>query len=457
MVVCKNARDRDKDKAFGQKALYPLAERLMGNFLWNRQLTERPQLLLEGVPLRHANRLLLAWRKGRVRSVRGPGNRIIRDRFDLLGPGEQCLILGEFFFACVDITQEMGPTPLMDVGPGRKVVAQHALEIVADQSFDDFPRAGVMGLVITDRWRMNAPDLPIEPIFSPARFIGLHCRTGTDGGLEVIEHGPGMRADSVENLNHLSNAHLTPVQGLQQVSDLPNGQTHHRTPGGDQAGQSNPNAPLAPHLHMQIHRRFVPLLTPRAPAFENPMVDHFHRRWGRHIDHLSHSCLTDASQPESTIRTGHDPMLHDLCRNGTLTPMIVPGIPFWAWLLFFRLRLFHIGFDKGRGRRLLLFPFLNAGQGMTQQLLCLQECFSQGLVFRPQLGSFFLSRHGLCVSAKVTSEQLPRISENRESSAFNVSMLIVLVCYSVLSVDTGMSVLFDDTDSGCVRYTPKET
>lgn len=49
-------------------------------------------------------------------------------------------------------------------------------------------------------------------------------------------------------------------------------------------------------------------------------------------------------------------MLHDLWRNGTLTPMIVPGIPFFAWPLFFRLRLFHTRWRWC----FLFFQFLNA-------------------------------------------------------------------------------------------------
>ena len=109
IVVCRHSRDRDKDKQFWQKALNALAERLMGDFLLHKGLTECPQLLLEGVLLRHANVLTFPWRKGKVRTLRGPGDRRIIDRFDVLGPGEQYLILRKLLLEIMHIAQEMDP------------------------------------------------------------------------------------------------------------------------------------------------------------------------------------------------------------------------------------------------------------------------------------------------------------------------------------------------------------
>jgi hypothetical protein len=43
-----------------------------------------------------------------------------------------------------------------------------------------------------------------------------------------MEHGLGMRNESVEHLHDFSNAHLKAVQGVQEFPNLPNGQTHHR-------------------------------------------------------------------------------------------------------------------------------------------------------------------------------------------------------------------------------------
>ena len=297
--------------------------------------------------------------------------------------------------------------PLMDVVSGIKVAAQHALEILADQPFDDFPRAGVMVLVIAYRWRTHTPDISVETIFSPARLIGLHCWTRTDGGLEIVEHGLGMGNEAVKHLHHLSNAHLKAVQRTQEVPDLPNGQTHHRAQGGNQTGQSNPNAPLTQHICAQIHGRLMPFLTLRTPAFENPMMDDLHRRWRRKIDHLSHPRQADAAQPQVTIGAGHDAMLRDLCRHRTRTPVIVLRVTLLARLLFFRFWLFHVRFDKLRGRHLLLFQLLDAGQSQAQVFLhlaqlsqCLAEGFSQRLVFRSKVSDFFLLCHGLSLSER---------------------------------------------------------
>lgn len=51
----------------------------------------------------------------------------------------------------------------------------------------------------------------------------------------------------------------------------------------------------------------------------------------------------------------------------------------------------------------------DACQGHFQQFLGLPQCLSQRLIFCPELGSFFLLRHGLSVSEKVKSEQFPVI------------------------------------------------
>jgi hypothetical protein len=82
-------------------------------------------------------------------------------------------------------------------------------------------------------------------------------------------------------------------------------------------------------------------------------------------------------------------MLHDLRRRAVGATMVVLARPFLALLLFFRVWLFHVRFDKLRRRRLLLFQFLDADQSQVQifphlaQLSQgLAEGFSQRLVFR---------------------------------------------------------------------------
>src|SRR6266567_712905 len=175
-----------------------------------------------------------------------------------------------------------------NIVPCIKVAAQDALEIFPDQAFDYGSCAGGMVLIVAYRRRAHTPDIAILAIFSPARLIGLHGGAGTDREFEIIQDGLAMLPDPVEHLHNLSNAHLKAVQGVQQLSELPNGQTHHRAQRGDQTGQSYSNTSLPKHFCTQLYWCFVPFLAPGAPAFENLMVGHLDRGWEWHIDHLAH-------------------------------------------------------------------------------------------------------------------------------------------------------------------------
>nr|WP_244422599.1 hypothetical protein [Ktedonobacter racemifer] len=77
----------------------------------------------------------------------------------------------------MDITQVMRPTalmkPLVDVVPRIKIAAQHSLILVSYQVFDDFSCTRVMVLVVAHGWGTHTPDVSVDPILSPAGFIGL--------------------------------------------------------------------------------------------------------------------------------------------------------------------------------------------------------------------------------------------------------------------------------------------
>src|SRR5712692_11036963 len=71
------------------------------------RLAELPEPLLEGTLVYHANVLLLAWRQPGVAVLGHPGHGLLIERFDLLGPAEQFLILGKSVFQLMDIAQEV--------------------------------------------------------------------------------------------------------------------------------------------------------------------------------------------------------------------------------------------------------------------------------------------------------------------------------------------------------------
>ena len=67
------------------------------------RLAELPEPLLEGMLLRHAKLLLLAWRQPWIAILRDPGHGLLIERFDVLGPGSQLLVLGEIVFQFMHI------------------------------------------------------------------------------------------------------------------------------------------------------------------------------------------------------------------------------------------------------------------------------------------------------------------------------------------------------------------
>ena len=67
------------------------------------RLAELPELLLEGTLVRHANLLLLAWRQPWIGVLCYPGHGLLIERFDVLGPGSQLLVLGEIVFQFMHI------------------------------------------------------------------------------------------------------------------------------------------------------------------------------------------------------------------------------------------------------------------------------------------------------------------------------------------------------------------
>src|SRR5258708_40085098 len=95
---------------------------------------------------------------------------------------------------------------LINVVPCIEVASQHALEGLPKQLFDHFSSTGVMILVISHGWGTHTPDISIEAIFSPSRFIGLHRPTRPDRGLEIVGQGLGMRTDAVGDLHDFSHA-----------------------------------------------------------------------------------------------------------------------------------------------------------------------------------------------------------------------------------------------------------
>src|SRR2546421_6064743 len=184
---------------------------------------------------------------------------------------------------------------LVTVVAGIEITAQDSRKIVADQLLDDCSRPRVVVFVIADLRRAHTPNVSVDAIFAPPRFIGLHRRTAADLAFEVIEHGLGMLTDAMQQFDNLPNTHFQTVHLTQDFSQLPNRQAHHRAQIGDQTGQPHSYASLSQDLLRQLHRSFVPLLALRTPAFVDPMVRDLYRwrRW--HIYHFSDAGQTDPS------------------------------------------------------------------------------------------------------------------------------------------------------------------
>jgi hypothetical protein len=307
-------------------------------------------------------------------------------------------------FEIVDVTQEMDPTPVMHTlmdGVSRvTIAAQHALELLADQAFDHFPRAGVMGLVRADGWGADTPHLSVEAIFSPPRFIGLHSGAGTDFAHERITHWLSMRVDPVKQLDDLSQTDLKAMQREQQLADVPQRQAHARAHVRNQAAQSPPNASLPKPLALEIDWCLVPFLTPRTPAFQEAMFSDLDGDGQRQIDTFSTTSQADPALAQIPVRAQSKVMLHHVRGHGSATCASVLGLALLARFFLFGNWLLHIGFDKSWRRRFLLFPFFDPRKGDMQPFPRLLQGFTQFLVFFSPLEHFFFDGHGLSVSER---------------------------------------------------------
>src|SRR5260370_33853246 len=222
--------------------------------------------------------------------------------------------------------------------------------------------------------------------------------------------GVGMGADWLKQLHDPSQNDLKGMQAAQQLADLPQRQAQAGAQVRDHAGQSHANAPLPKHLAVQIDRRFVPFLTACAPAFENAMFGDLYRGWWGNIDHFSAPSQTDTTQAQITIRTHRQMMFHDVRGHGSATGPIVLGLALLARLVLFCGWLWHIRFHESWRRRFLLLQFFDPRKGDTQQFLRLLQCFTQFLVFLPQLERFFFC-HGLSLSERSSLNSIGETSK----------------------------------------------
>src|SRR5579875_476060 len=266
-----------------------------------------------------------------------------------------------------------------------------------------------MILVVAQRWGRGTPDVAILAILSPPGFVRLHRGTGANLGFDLLKNWLGLGDHPVQQFDDFPNADLTAVEQEQQAADLSHGQACDGAQQGDQAGQTNPDAPLPQYLFVQINRSLVPALTLRTAAFEDAMMDHLHWLGLSKLDHFSHPCQADASQSQMALGTGEQAMFHDLGWHAASPSPIVLCLSFLSRLFLFCRAFLHILFDEFR-RFALLFQFLNASQRLAQGFLHLAEFFSQLLIFRPEAIHFFLLLHAFQFIKGVKSEHLPFLS-----------------------------------------------
>src|SRR5579885_14946 len=218
-----------------------------------------------------------------------------------------------------------------------------------------------MILVVAQRWSRRTPEVAILAIFSPPGFVRLHGGAGSNLPFDRFQDRLGMLDHAVQQLHDLPRTDLASIEDEQQRPNVPHRQAHERTQQGNQAAQADADPSLPQGLLMQIYRGLVPLLTLRAPAFENPMMDHLDWLRLRQLDHFSHAFQADPAQPQMTLGTTEDAVLHDLRWHRTHPASIVLGLPFLSWLFLFCRALLHVLFHK-LWRFARLFQFLNPPQ-----------------------------------------------------------------------------------------------
>src|SRR5512135_503779 len=109
---------------------------------------------------------------------------------------------------------------LMDVVPSIKIAAEHTLEVLPNQLLDDFSAPRMVVFIITNGGSRGAPDVAVDPIFSPPRFIRLDRRASADLHVETTEEGLRILSHPVQQFHEFAQAHLEAVQISQDLSKL---------------------------------------------------------------------------------------------------------------------------------------------------------------------------------------------------------------------------------------------
>ena len=111
----------------------------------------------------------------RIRAVCRPGDGFLIQVFDRFGPPSQILVVGARFFEIVDIAEVVDPATLMQAlvnsGARVEITPQNSLEVIADQLLHDFSRPRVVIFVIPDLRSAHTPNIAVDPVFPPSRFL----------------------------------------------------------------------------------------------------------------------------------------------------------------------------------------------------------------------------------------------------------------------------------------------
>ena len=95
--------NRDKDKQFRQEAFNAFTQGLLRRGRSEVGATDFEQVLLEGMLVPQASLLLLWWGEVRVRTLLGPGHRLLLDVLNGCGPAQELLIVRMLLFEVMHI------------------------------------------------------------------------------------------------------------------------------------------------------------------------------------------------------------------------------------------------------------------------------------------------------------------------------------------------------------------
>lgn len=342
VVVCGDIRKPEKYKKLLEKRNGTGSKRTHRCFCLDPWSAECTKFVFIALLLSSSYRFLEACGKRLIGTT--PCCCFLVERIYLLCPSEELAVLRICFHKGAHVPEVMHPAALMksgiDIVCGIEIRREYAGEVIAQYLFNDLFSPALSVTEIVGGFSIEAPPVPIPPVFPPAGFIRMDMRaTPNDVVLLFIEWFPDT-GSLMEQPNDCSIGEMEIVDHKEILTDRSNRLTADFFQDIDHTGESNTNPLFAYGNGREVWFRTHLFSASETPAFHDDVLSNGNRS-SRNINHLTgigNDGFSKLLPP--AIRTGVE-CVDDLIR-WYIKFSGVPLVSYFAVCLLFRLGVwFH--------------------------------------------------------------------------------------------------------------------